>query len=492
MSTKKHGRDLHTFRKSHDPTFKGASPVAVFQRALRGSATRYIVTCAQNATPVHSDFWKVLLNMAHRLKAELLVVPVRYKNPTSLWSASQNNAEYWCPEVRPYLFNQRFLFTKHVELLGDIRVQPTASNPLSGAESVSMDRSGIVGHPRVQTKSVATPQSRMAKLMMTSGACTESNYSDTRVGRLGDFHHSLSAVLVEVDGSHFYARRLHFDKKRKSVVDLHLEYDAVGVGVADRALALIMGDTHVDFIDPKVRAATFSGDTSLCSLVQPKFVVHHDLLDGYSCNPHHVGNPFSRIAKYKSDLGNVAKEVERAIDFLRATTPKNAIAVVVPSNHNSFLNRWIMSTDWRLDPANAEFYLKTALEMAEKTKLGTGGAEFVDPFGLWVRKAGLGNVQVLDTDESFMLGGVELGQHGDRGPNGSRGSITNMRRIGVKSVIGHSHSPGEDEGCVQVGTSTALRLEYNTGPSSWLNAHCVLLANGKRQLITIVDGKFRL
>ena len=82
--------------------------------------------------------------------------------------------------------------------------------------------------------------------------------------------------------------------------------------------------------------------------------------------------------------------------------------------------------------------------------------------------------------------------HGDRGPNGARGSIKNLRRIGVKSIIGHSHSPGIDEGAYQNGTSTRLRLGYNVGPSSWLNAHTVVYANGKRSLINIIDGKWRL
>ncbi len=92
----------------------------------------------------------------------------------------------------------------------------------------------------------------------------------------------------------------------------------------------------------------------------------------------------------------------------------------------------------------------------------------------------------------MMVAGVELGMHGDRGPNGSRGSIKNLRRIGVKSIIGHSHTPGIEEGCYQVGTSTVLNLEYANGPSSWLNTHCLLYPNGKRTLVNIIDGKWRL
>ena len=90
-----------------------------------------------------------------------------------------------------------------------------------------------------------------------------------------------------------------------------------------------------------------------------------------------------------------------------------------------------------------------------------------------------------------MLASYECGMHGNRGPNGARGSIRNLRRIGVKTITGHPHSPGEDEGCTQVGTSTGLRLEYNAGPSSWHQAHCAVNDDGKKQLIFIIDGKYR-
>jgi hypothetical protein len=67
-----------------------------------------------------------------------------------------------------------------------------------------------------------------------------------------------------------------------------------------------------------------------------------------------------------------------------------------------------------------------------------------------------------------------------------------MRRIGVKSIIGHSHTPAIEEGCYQVGTSTKLSRGYTHGPSSWLNTHCLIYPNGKRTLINVIDGKWRL
>ena len=78
-------------------------------------------------------------------------------------------------------------------------------------------------------------------------------------------------------------------------------------------------------------------------------------------------------------------------------------------------------------------------------------------------------------------------------PNGARGSIKNLRRVGVRVMIGHAHSPGANEGAMQVGTSSRLQLEYNHGGvSGWLHTHGLVHANGKRQLVTIINGKYRL
>jgi hypothetical protein len=484
------GNSLDAFRAAHDPTHKILDPLTIFERPLPKDAKRFIVTAAQNATPVHDKWWATLRIMAAALEAEILVIPLRYKNPTSQWSGSQQNAEHWDAAVRPYLWNVRKALNKNLMVLGDIKIQPTASDPLMGADALSHAASGIIGHTKLQMRCIPTPSHRMAKILTTTGACTVANYTDSRAGRLGEFHHSLSAVLVELDGSRFFLRHVHYDAKGNGCTDLETRYTPVGYGKAPPPTALVMGDTHVDFIDPAVERATF-GKGGMVDRLRPRHLVWHDLLDSYSCNPHHKNNPFNAIAKRAIGADAVRAEVNRAIEFVKARTGK-AISVIVGSNHNDFLRRWIVSHDWRLDPTNAEFYLETALAMVRGTKIGPKGTEYPDPFTHWAERASLNHVRVLKDDESLMLAGVEVGMHGDKGPNGVRGSIKNLRRIGVKSIIGHSHTPGIDEGAYQVGTSTRLRLEYNHGASSWLNAHCVLHEDGKRQIVVIVDGKWRL
>lgn len=484
-------RTLKDFRAKHDPTFRMEYMTETYRRELPRGVKRFVITSAQNGTPVHPVFWRVLNRICAETGAELLVIPLRYKNPTSQWSGSQQNAEHWAAECRPYLWNVRHALHKNLTLLADIKTQPTAESPLSGFDAVSLAASGIVGHTKLQLRSIPTPSGRMAKVLTTTGACTVANYTDTKTGRIGEFHHSLSAVMVEIDGPRFYLRQLHFHAPSGSVTDVGLTYTEKTTNPAQRALALAMGDTHVDYADPGVVAATFAkgGIVEAC---RPKSLVWHDVCDSYSVNPHHLGNPFIAFAKRKVGRDDVAAEVGRAIDFIKTYTPKATTSHVVPSNHNDFISRYLNRTDWRSDPTNAEFYLETALHMVRSAKLGPKGTEYADPFMWWLKRAQLPNVNVLGFDESLKLGDVELAMHGDIGPNGARGSIRNLRRIGTKSIIGHSHSPGIDEGCYQVGTSTRLRLEYNHGASSWLNCHGLLNADGKRQLLIIVDGHWRL
>ncbi len=464
---------------------------SVFRRKLSGSKV-YVITAAQNGTPVHDVFWSCLKTMAKHRGAELLVVPIRYKNPTSRWTESQANEEHWVEDVQPYLWNQRKTLNANLVLLGDIKTQPTAISPLTGFDAISGGLSAILAHTKMQLRCIPTPSNRMAKVMTTTGACTVPNYTDSKAGKLGQFHHSLSALVVEIEASTFHLRQLNFDTKTESFTDLDTRYYANRVAKAPRALALVMGDTHVDFVSSEVERATW-GKAGIVETVRPVQVIWHDLLDAYSCNPHHKGNPFNAIAKIGAGRTSVADEVTRACRYVKDHTPAGSMSVVVPSNHNDFLRRWIVNTDWRSEPGNAEFYLRLALQMVRETKFDPKvGTVYPSPFPMvFPQVVDTSNIKVLQEDESHTVANIELGMHGDRGPNGSRGSVQNHKRLGVRTIIGHVHSPAIEEGTFAVGTSTNLRLEYNAGPSGWLNAHAIVNADGKRQLLFIVDGEYR-
>jgi hypothetical protein len=443
---------------------------------------RFIITSAQNATPIHDDFFSALQQYAAYNDSELIVIPLRYKNPTSRFSESQENAEVWDPAVQPYLYNQRKKLNENLTLLADIKTQPTATKPLQGFDAITGGSSGILGHTKIQMTTVATPQNRYPKILTTTGACTVQNYTDSKAGKLGEFHHSLAALVVEVVGKRFFIRHVNWDGS--GFIDLTDRYEPDGVVPAPRPLAIVFGDTHRANMCKTVERTTF-GTGGMVETLDPEYLVFHDLHDGASTNHHERKDPFAQVAKRSNLLHLVKEEVLQDVMWL-AMIANGRDVVIVPSNHDDFLARWLREQDWRADPDNADFYLETALHLVREINAGN---DCPHPFTYWVnRLKANAPITCLERDDSFVLGGVELSLHGDKGPNGSRGTRNNLRRIGVKSIVGHSHSPGIEEGCYQAGTSTPLRLNYNSGPSSWLNAHVILYDNGKRAILPILDG----
>lgn len=472
-----------------------------FTRALQGK--RYVITSAQNATPVDPKFFTALEVAAKHLGAELVVIPFRYRNPTSIWTQHQERNEWWgipphreaageTNSLRPYLFNTRKKLCETLVLAADVKIQPTAVRPLSGFEALTGAESTILGHPKMQLVSVPAPAGRRAKVLSTTGACTVKNYTDTKQGKLGAFHHFLGAVVVEVDGPDFFLFQINADRKTGSFIHHEKHYSRRGVRPAPPALGFIQGDKHVRFHDPAVDRAMF-GPGGIVDVLNPKQVVWHDTLDGYAVNHHHKDDPFIAAAKAKAGFGDIRAEVEQAVDHVRERT-KGRRSVIVASNHDDFLARWLRSTDWRYAGVNAEFLLETALAVRRSARMTDGGAEYLDAFAYWVKRLRRGaDIRCLSLRQAYKIGGIDVSNHGHKGPDGAKAAtMKNMARIGARTFTAHAHSAGIEEGHYRVPTTSRLNLEYVSGPSSWRHGGGVIYGNGKRSLLFINGDKWRL
>lgn len=448
-----------------------------------------VITWAQNATPIHEGFLRALEGYCKRNKAQLLVMPGRYRNPTSIWSNKSESEQWWDERVEPYLLNQRTKLNENLMLIADVNVRPTAIEPLSGFESLTHGESGILPHPKLQMECIATPSHRYPKIMTTTGAITTRNYTDSKEGKKGDFHHVFGALVVERDRDIFHLRHINA-RADGAFCELDRAYYPDGSSRnCGPYQALVFGDAHPDFADPRVVSATF-GRGGLVDRLNPTTLVYHDLMDSYAVNPHHAGNPFIKAAKQDSGKNDVAAETARTIRWAIDMTGKRH-GVVVPSNHDNMLARWILNEDWKeQDSVNMDFYLETALFMKRGTQMTATGTYTPDPFIYHVRKRNADNLTCLEPGAPFSIAEIDLHLHGDKGPKGARGSRKNLSKIGSKTIIGHSHSPGIREGCYQTGTMTYLGLEY-TGPvGDWLNAHVSIDPFGKRHHHICIDGKF--
>lgn len=463
------------------------------RKKLQNQVSTYVVTWAQDQTPVNEDFIASLESFCEVRGAVLLVIAGRYKNPTSFWSRKAEAHDKWDPRIGEYLIENRIELGPNLVVMGDIKTQPTAEKPLTGFNSITLDKSGIFGHPKVALTTVATPQNRMAKILTTTGACTVENYIDAKAGKKGEFHHTMGATVVEIQDNLFHMRQILWDKKAKSFIDLDQEYGPGWVRKAPRAEGLVLGDLHSDFIDPNCERAIF-GKGGLVDFFKPKRVVFHDLYDGYSGSHHHRGQVFTQLAKHRTRRNNVRDEVVRTLTKASEWAkpyPKTSFEIV-DSNHNRHLTIWIQETDPRRDPENLSFWCEVVGMMEGGVQMKSSGAWYPNPLQLMGEKIlTVPNVRFVEPPERVMIAGIDCTNHGDRGPNGTRGTVNAFSEIGVKSVTGHGHSPAIVHGHYRVGTNSLMDLEYTGDLSSWFQSDCVIYANGKRSLIHKIDGTWR-
>ena len=477
--------------RGHDAKPKNVKP-RQFARKLDSKI--YFITTAQNATPKHEGFYATIRKaFMPATGAELTIIATRYKNATSQWTESQQNAEWWDFPERE-LYNQRKKLNNSLILIGDIKIQPTAVDPLTGMESLSHGESAIFGHTKLRMQCVATPQNKSPKILTTTGAITVPNYTDSKAGKKGEFHHVLGGVIVEiVSDKKFHLHHVNARKDGAFIWKDKAYYPDGRVEQAPRCKAIVFGDAHYRFADPEVVKATF-GKGGLVETLNPEALIFHDLLDAYAVNVHHTGNPFIKKAKHEANFHVAEDEVRETVDWV-CKLGKGRENYIAASNHDNMLARWILREDWKeIATENIEFYLETALQMAKSAKMTDTGAYCVDPFGFWVEKLKPANVNIkaLARDESLTIGGIECSYHGDLGPSGARGTIKNLGAIGVKVISGHGHSPAIWQGHYRTGTMTRLTAEYTQGPGAWLNTHCSIDAFNKRHLHTCVGGKFWL
>lgn len=445
------------------------------------SKNRFIISWAQSETDVFKPFLRNIEAYAEYIDAEILIVAGRYKNPVSLRDSQSlssdekdNKEMYWDKSITKYLDANRHNVHKHLVIASDVKIQPTASTPLSGLNSLTGLESCIFGHPRVHFDSLPVLDGYPSKVLLTTGSITKPNYTDTKSGKKGEFHHSYGFIVVELDGEYFHVRQVTASEDG-SFYDLDVLVDN-GIIVEEQvAETIVFGDLHIgDHCEESVKLSL-----DIARKLKVNNVIAHDLFNGKSISPHDSKSPFELLRKEESGLDNLVEEISEVVDFLEENSDLDFI--VVRSNHDLWLDRWLNDTDWR-KCNNKMTYLKLASAMADD-KEGKGTLNVI------LKMNGVENAYCLDLDESFNVYGFELAIHGHQGAGGSRGSMVQYKNLNTKNITGHSHVPRRIDGALSVGTLTKLRLGYNKGLSAWMNSNVIIHPNGKAQHINIINNK---
>lgn len=452
-------------------------------RMYDANKKRFIISWAQNNTPINDGLLKNMEAYAKHINADIHVILGRYKNPTSVFQDEEQ--ENWAEEIMVYSDANRHNIHKYVSIMSDIKVQPTAVNPMTGMQALSGVNSCIFGAPKVQMEMIPVLEGNVPKMMLTTGALTIQNYTDSKSGKVGEFHHTFGFAIVEIqDEEIFHVRQVTADDTTGNFIDLFYSVENGKVKKNNEIEAIILGDLHYGHHDQVVLDSTLG----LMDKLVPNHVVLHDVFDGQSISHHEMKDPILQFGKDKLGLNDLGKEIDNMMDGLSAFE-KFKNVVIVRSNHDDFLDRWIKNEDWKRQPThkNSRLYMQFTdllLEQAEKDPYNVKG---VIPCLINKR---FPKFTTLGRSASYKVnGGWELGQHGDVGANGSRGSLLQFRKLNTKIIVGHYHSPGRKDGALAVGTSTRMRVGYNIGPSSWLQSHVIIHKDGRAQHINFIKDK---
>jgi hypothetical protein len=440
---------------------------------------RFIITSAQSATPVNKKFIKNIEAYAEHINAEILVIPFRYKNPTSVFSSEQREGEWWDDSIVKYLTLNRHDLNKGIAVLSDVPIQPTASNPLLGLEGMTAGHSCVVGHPRLELKTIPVMEGCRPKIMFTTGACTKKNYTESKAGKKGEFHHSIGFAIVEIkDEETYFFRQVSANDKTGEFIDLFYYVNDGNITYETEVEACAMGDIHVAHVDKEVIDLTLN---DLFVKLRPKKLFIHDIMDSESISHHNLKDPFKLHQMEMSGRNSLANEVDEMLTWLEQI--KDYDVYIVKSNHDTHIDQFLASTDWRKMTTfkNAIPYMEYATAML-KGEAPNG----IVPY-LINRK--FPKFKCLTDNCNVTVKGFLMSVHGHEGASGSRGSVQQFSRLSTKSVTAHSHSISRVGGAVSVGTSTHLRVGYNKSFSSWTQAHGIVNRLGKFQHIVFFRTK---
>lgn len=455
---------------------------------------RYILTSAQNNTFVHTKFFDTLEVAADHLDAQILVGTFSY-NTNGFQNLEKGDGEWFDPKIKPYITDEPVQLCEGLTWFGELNILPTAVNPLSGFHSYSKGGSGIVPHAKMQLESLPTHKTEPCRMMYTTGAVTLRNYIEKKAGQKASFHHVFGALLVEVDDDgDWFVRQLVANSDTGEFQDLDTYYHPQGVNEGVRVEAINWGDIHVEKLDRNVFHGAMSVDNENSMLMQlkPKYQFVHDVLDMKSRNHHNINDPYFRFKQAMVEQQDSVKDdCDKVNSFLCKINVDFSRIIVVESNHDLALKRWLRESDYKNDPVNAIFFLECQLAMYKAIARGDDNFSILEHVIKNSNQAHYG-ITFLRTDESFRIcGDIECGHHGHLGVNGSRGSIGVYQKLGTRYNIGHSHSAGIKDGVYVAGVSGELDMGYNEGGSSWSHSHIVTYPNGKRAIITMKDDKWR-
>lgn len=456
-----------------------------YREALEDEIKKYkkfIITTAVMGKDVNKPFADAIRNYAERNNALVLVLPCedvvsRGKKAKTLELSSEL-------EDFKVVFKDMYL-NKNLYLCA-IKVSAKQINPLTGLDRmpVQKEASIIIASPKVHLKYIANIHYSIPYALMTTGAVTVNNYDterymSKRTSTLAENDHTYGAVIVEVESEDIFHFRHVQASPYNSITDMGIDYLPDGTVKQMEESVMVMGDSHVGYHDLELHEEVMEVATK----AHVKEVILHDIFHGSSISHHDAKKGVTNAIKAKEGRLGLERECVAVMKYLMDITGHGFQASIVSeSNHDQHLLKYLEDGRYVSDPINYQFSLKLAyaateghnpLRYALEEELG-----YKDNKIVW-----------LEEDTSHRVYGVEVNIHGNKGANGSRGSLAQAEKAYGSCVTGHTHSAAILRKACTVGTVGLMDMKYNKGLSSWTRTCCLIYKNGTKQLINFIPDE---
>jgi hypothetical protein len=466
----------------------------------------FIFSGAQNDTPVDPAFWNNLNAYANSIDAQIVIGPWTYE--TNWWSENNPASRRYDAAIWQNLCFGQMRIGESFAFCGEMNTLPTATRPVSDLTSYARGSWMVVPHATVQLVSVPAINPRdQAFQVMSTGSVTRPRVIPRKSGVKSIDRHRLGAVIVEFDetGAIFCRQLLANPTGGFQDLDVRVEHGVVTTG--NRVRAVTAADIHSAKLQRRNSIATFGYDPktgaktniSLIDLLRPEYLMLHDIHDQESRNHHNEDDVSADFEMAHRGRESVQEEIQRAVDFIAGIKRDDMQVIVVDSNHDIALERYVREGRYRMDGQNFRFGLTmdAAYHDARAQQVNAVDNELPVPkFSLleWamrhVDEKAMRGVDWVYDGGSLLIDGVQVGWHGFRGVNGAKGTVAGYARLGHPISIGDKHSPSIMD---EVYGAGVMQLEhgYNKGPSGWAVSHVVQYDHGLRALITLQNGKCR-
>ena len=448
----------------------------------RSTKKIYVITTAVADSSPHIGFLSALDTYSIEHDVQVVIMPCEsttnsFENKTAVFASVFHDPKY--------MFVSKDTFLNNNISLCSVQVSAKQIRPITGLSRIgNREGSFVFASTKQFLEFVPSGNKRGTNYsIMTTGACTlPQYYTDTfvskRLSYIAEKDHTIGAIIVEIENdSVFHFRQVQADIDG-AFIDMGIQYNPDGT-TEKVSTNLVMGDLHGFNIDGHALNA-------VCEVTKGMNIDRiflHDTFDGYSVN-HHVSTIAEKAHRAVTDQSSLVWELRKTSEIVslidEQLKPKEM--VIVKSNHDEFLTRYLQEGRYVSDPINHYASILIARALFENKDVLSYGFEVVGnpPPAHWT---------FLSRDSSYKIADVECGSHGDLGLNGSKPSLVTLEKVYGNCIIGHAHTAAIHRGVFRVGTMSKLDLGYNRGPTSWTHTCCLIYENGHRQLINVINGK---